>query len=167
VRAGLVLARQFEGPAVTGKATFKFPPLIHEDMTVNDLMLLLRKNKIKVAAMILAIAIFPSLYDDWSASRSAEKLKSDRDEVGTQASIAGMMLFNAWKSCTQIGISDISTCSRHEGQLLQEKPASLLAKTAVEQRDSYLKHCQRFYDFDYCKRLLERSIQISSAQSKK
>ena len=78
-------------------------------MTVNDLMLLLRKNKIKVAAMILAIAIFPSLYDDWSASRSAEKLKSDRDEVGTQASIAGMMLFNAWKSCTQIGISDIST----------------------------------------------------------
>lgn len=141
--------------------------MIRVDMTVNGFMLLLRKNKIKVAAMILTIAIVPSLYDDWSASRSAEKLKSDLGEVGTQASIAGMMLFSAWKSCTQIGISDISTCSKHEGQLLQEKAAPLLAKTAVEQRDSYLKYCQRYYDFDYCKRLLERSIQISSAQSNK
>lgn len=136
------------------------------DMTVTEFVMLLWENRIKVALLILAVALGPGLYEDWTARRAAEKLARDRDAVGTQASVAGMMLLSAWKSCSQLGIRDINACSRYEGQLLQEQAAPILAKSAVEQRDSYLKNCQRFYEFDYCKQLLERSIQLSNAQSK-
>lgn len=136
------------------------------DMTATEFVMLLWKNKIKVALLILALALGPGLYQDWATKRAAEEHARDRDAVDTQASIAGMMLLRAWKSCSQIGVPDVNACSRYEGRLIQEQAAPVLAKTAVEQRDSYLKSCQRFYEFDYCKRLLERSIQLSSAQSK-
>jgi len=136
------------------------------EITVTEFVMLLWVNKIKVTLLILAVALGPGFYEDWTARRTEEKLARDRDAVDTQASIAGMMLLSAWKSCSQIGISDINACSRYEGRLLQEQAAPVLAKTAGEQRDSYLKSCQRFYEFDYCKRLLERSIQLSNLQSK-
>jgi len=135
-------------------------------MTVTEFVMLLWENKIKVTLLILAVVFGPSLYEDWKAEELRKTLESDRKAVGTQASIAGMMLVSAWKSCSQIGIGDINACSKYEGHLLQEQAAPMLAKTAAEQRDSYLKNCQRFYEFDYCRQLLERSIQLSNAQSK-
>lgn len=136
------------------------------DMTLTEFVMLLWENKFKVALLILAVALATGLYQNWAAKTAVEERARDRDAVDTQASIAGMMLISAWKSCSRIGISDINVCSRYEGRLLQEQAAPILAKTAVEQRDSYLKGCQRFYEFDYCKRLLERSIQLSNLQSK-
>ena len=140
--------------------------MISGNMTVTEFVMLLWENKIKVTLLILAVVFGPSLYEDWKAEELRKTLESDRKAVGTQASIAGMMLVSAWKSCSQIGIGDNNACSKYEGHLLQEQAAPMLAKTAAEQRDSYLKNCQRFYEFDYCRQLLERSIQLSNAQSK-
>ena len=137
-----------------------------EDMTVTEFVMLLWKNKVKVTVLILVVAFAPGFYQDWATKKAAQELARDRDAVDTQASLAGMMVLSAWKKCALIGISDINTRSQYEGRLLQEQSAPVLAKIAVEQRDSYLKGCQRFYDFEYCRKLLERSIQLSNLQSR-
>jgi len=43
----------------------------------------------------------------------------------------------------------------------------MLAKIAVDHRDSYYKNCQRFHPYEYCSQLLQRSVALSNAQSKK
>lgn len=140
--------------------------MIHGNMTVTEFVMTLWANKVKVTLLILAITFGPGLYSEWERRRAQERMEDDKKAVSTDASIAGMMLLSAWKSCQQIGISDVNACSRYQGQLLQEQAAPMLAKTAVEHRDSYLASCQRFYQFEYCRQLLERSIHLSNAQSK-
>lgn len=141
--------------------------MIRGDMSVTEFVMVLWENKIKTGLFILAIAFGPGLYDDWQKKRAAEQLEADRKSVDSDASIAGMMLMNAWKSCSQIGIgNDIDGCAKYEGRLLQEQAAPMLAKMAVEHRDSYYKSCQRFYAYEYCGQLLRRSIALSNAQSK-
>jgi len=73
--------------------------VIHGGMTVTEFVMILWNNKIKVGLLILAVIFGPGLYDDWQKKRTAEQLEADRKSVDTDASIAGMMLMNAWTSC--------------------------------------------------------------------
>jgi len=137
------------------------------DMSVTEFVAVLWKNKIKVGLLLLAFAVGPGLYGDWQKKRAAEQFEADRKSVDTNASIAGMMLMNAWSSCSQIGIvNDMEGCAKYQARLLQEQAAPMLAKMALEQRDSYYKSCQRFYAYEYCGQLLRRSVELSNAQSK-
>lgn len=82
--------------------------MIRGDMTVTEFAKVLWNNKIKVAILLLAIAVGPDLYDDWQRKRTAEQLEADRSSVGTGASIAGalaglLIIFALW-SCTQPGV---------------------------------------------------------------
>lgn len=142
--------------------------MIHGGMTVTEFVMILWNNKIKVGLLILAVIFGPGLYDDWQKKRTAEQLEADRKSVDTDASIAGMMLMNAWTSCRDIGIvNDMDRCAKYDGKLLQEQAAPMLAKIAVDHRDSYYKNCQRFHPYEYCSQLLQRSVALSNAQSKK
>src|SRR5262245_25612366 len=112
--------------------------MIRGDMTVTEFVMVLWNNKIKVAVVLLAIVFGPARYDDWQKKRAAEQLEADRKSVDTDASIAGVMLMRAWKSCAQIGIvNDMERCAAYEGRLLQEQAAPPLAKLAIEHRASY------------------------------
>lgn len=136
------------------------------DMTVSELVKVLWNNKIKVAALLLAIVFGPGVYGDWQEKRAARQLEADRRSVNTDASIAGAMLMSAWKSCAQIGIvNDMERCAAYRGELLQEQATSPLAKLAIERR-AYYKNCQRFHPYWYCQQLLDRSVRLSNAQSK-
>jgi hypothetical protein len=141
--------------------------MIRGDMSVTEFVALLWEHKIKVGLLFLAFAVGPGLYDDWQKKRAAEQFEADRRSVDTDASVAGMMLMNAWTSCSQIGIvNDMEGCAKYQARLLQEQAAPMLAKIAIEQRDSYYKNCQRFYAYEYCGQLLRRSVALSNAQSK-
>jgi hypothetical protein len=139
--------------------------MIRGDVSVADLVTVLLNNKIKVGILILAAVFGPGLFDDWQKTRAAEQFEVDRKSVDTEASIAGMMLINAWTNCSRIGIvNDMERCAKYQARLLQEQAAPMLAKVALEQRDSYYKNCQRFYTYDYCGQLLGRSLALSNAQ---
>lgn len=141
--------------------------MISGDMSVTDFAMILWKNKIKVGTLALALVLGPGLYDVWEKKRAAEQLEASRNSVDTAASIAGMMIMNAWKSCTQIGIvNDMDRCATYQGRLLQEQAAPMMAKMALAHRDSYYKNCQQFYAVEYCGQLLLRSVELSNAQSK-
>ena len=43
----------------------------------------------------------------------------------------------------------------------------MLAKMAIEHRASFYKTCQRCHPEEYCQQLLQRSLSISAAQSKR
>lgn len=125
--------------------------MIRGEMSVADFVMVLWNNKIKVGILILGVIFGPSLYDDWQKKRAAEQFEVDRTSVDTDASIAGMMLMNAWTSCSQIGIvNDMERCAKYQARLLQEQAAPMLAKMAIDQRDSYYKNCQKFYAYEYC-----------------
>ena len=141
--------------------------MIRPDMPVIEFTMTLWKNKIKVVLSILAIVFGQGLHDEWQVQRATEKFEADRQGIDAEASIAGMMLANAWTSCKQIGIvNDMERCASHNGRLLQEIAAPQSAKIAIEQRDSYSRNCQRFYTAEYCSALLGRSLQVSFAQQK-
>lgn len=135
-------------------------------MPVTEFASLLWANKIKTALVVLAIAFGPNLYENWSKKRDVERKEEERKSVGISASVTGMMILGAWKSCNRIGIADIDSCSRYEGQLIQEQAAPALARTAVENRNGYLKTCLKFFDYEYCRQLLNRAVQLSAAESK-
>jgi hypothetical protein len=138
--------------------------MISGDKTLTEFVMLLWNNKIKVGLLILAIALGPGLYDDWQKKQAAEKLEADRKSVDHEASVAGMMLASAWKSCRDIGIvNDMGRCAAYEGRLLQEQAAPMLAKMAIEHRASFYKTCQRFHPNEYCQQLLQRSLSLSVA----
>lgn len=139
--------------------------MIHGDMTVTEFVMVLWNNKIKVALFILAIAFGPGVYDDRKNKRAVEKLEADRVSVDYEASIAGIMLASAWKSCRDIGIvNEMERCAAYEGRLVQEQSAPMLAKMAIEHRASFYERCQRFHLDEYCKQLLQRSLALSVAQ---
>lgn len=88
-----------------------------------------------------------------------------RVSVDLDASITGMMLVSAWRSCRDIGIvNGMDRCAKYDGKLLQEQSASMLAKMAIEHRDAYYKNCLRFHQSEYCGQLLQRSFALSYAQ---
>lgn len=139
--------------------------MIRADMSVTEFVTTLWNNKVKVALLVAAVVFGPGLYESWQASRAAEKLEAERNAVDTNASLAGMMLASAWRSCSQIGIgNDIDGCAKYQARLLQEQGAPLLAKVAVQQRDTYWQGCLRFHPQDYCAQLLQRAFQLSLAQ---
>jgi hypothetical protein len=141
--------------------------MIRGDMSVTEFVITLWKNKIKVALLVLVLIFGPGLYDDWQNQRAREKLDADRRAVDTEASIAGMMLADAWTRCKEIGfVNDLERCANHKGRLLQEIAAPQLAQMAIQHRDSYWRSCQRFHPNDYCNALLTRSFQLSFAQQK-
>ena len=141
--------------------------MIHGNMSVTDFVMTLWSNKFKVVLVVAALAFGPSIYTDWQRKRAAEQLKADRQAVDSDASVAGMMLASAWKGCSQIGIvNDMERCAAFQPRLIQEQTAPILAKSAVGQRAAYYKSCQRFYPATYCGQLLQRSLQLSLAQSK-
>lgn len=141
--------------------------MIHPNMSVTDFVMTLWKNKVKVVLVAVALAFGPGLYADWQRKRAVEQEESDRRAVDTEASLAGMMLADAWRACSKIGIvNDMDRCAAYQPRLIQEQAAPLLAKTAVDQRDSYVKRCQRFYQGTYCSKLLQRAVEISVAQGK-
>ncbi|AOS81404.1 hypothetical protein Q5W_21835 [Hydrogenophaga sp. PBC] len=135
-------------------------------MTVTDFVMVLWNNKIKVMLLILAFAFGPGLFDDWQQRQAEERLDADRRSVDHDASVAGMMLMNAWRDCRDIGIvNDMERCATYEGKLIQEQSAPILAKMAIEHRDAYYKNCLRFHQQEYCGQLLQRSVALSNAQS--
>lgn len=139
--------------------------MIRRDMTVTEFAKVLWSNKIKVMLLVFALVFGPGLYDDWQQKQAAEKLDADRASVFSDASITGMMMTDAWRSCRDIGIGDdMKRCSKYDGKLIQEQTAPVFAKIAIEHRDSYFKHCLRFHQQEYCDQLLQRSIDISNAQ---
>ncbi len=141
--------------------------MIRRDMSVTEFAVILWEHKIKIGLFFLALAVGPGLYNDWQKRRAAEQFDADRKSVDTDASVAGIMLMNAWTSCSQIGIvNDMEGCAKYQARLLQEQAAPMLAKMAIEQRDSYYKNCQRFYAYEYCGQLLKRSVALSNAQTK-
>ena len=140
-------------------------PMINGNMTVTEFVMVLWHNKIKVGLLILAIAFGPYVYDDWKNTRAVQKLEADRASVDHEASIAGMMLASAWKSCRDIGIvNEMERCAVYEGRLIQEQSVTMLAKMAIEHRASFYERCQRFHIDEYCKQLLQRSMALSFAQ---
>ncbi len=140
--------------------------MIRGDMTIKEFVMALWDNKIKVVLLISALAFGPGLYDDWQEKRTAEKLEADRASVFSDASVTGMMMWNAWRSCRDIGIlNDLEACSKYDGKLIQEQVAPVYAKMAVEHRDAYFQKCLRFHQQEYCGLLLQRSFALSNAQS--
>lgn len=140
--------------------------MISGDMSVTEFFTALWGNKIKIGLLILAVILGPGLYDDWQKKRGAERLEVERKSVDRDASIAGMMLVNAWKSCSHIGIvNDMERCANYQGRLLQEQAAPILAKTALEHRNSYYTNCQRFHGYEYCGQLLKRAFELSYAKN--
>jgi hypothetical protein len=135
-------------------------------ITVTEFAALVWRNKVKAGLLALAIVSGPPLYEEWAEKRAAQEAAEAKGAVPTDASIAGMMLLSAWKSCTQIGIADVNACATYQGELLQEQAAPILAKTAVGQRDAFVKNCTRFYAYEHCRQLLDRAIRLSNAQSK-
>lgn len=135
-----------------------------------ELIRTLARNWSKVAfgALVLLIAI--PVYQDWSKQHAVEvaarETKAAIDRVGTDASIAGSMLWGAYKACTKIGIQSMQTCANYEGNLLQEKAAPILASTALDQRALYDKNCQQLYTKEYCDQLLNRAFQLSQNETK-
>lgn len=111
-------------------------------------------------AAVLGVVAW-SAYDDWSRQREIEKQAKEKQSVGTQASIAGIELWAAYKACTRIGINSIDQCAKYEGQLLQEVAAPQLAKVALDARSEYYKLCERFYTEESCIKLLNRSWYLS------
>jgi len=125
------------------------------------------EHPIKIGAVALAIAFSPGILKSWQIKHAQEQLATNQKTVHDDASIAGMMLMNAATKCYQIGIlNDLDGCAKHKATLIQEKAAPELAKLAIQQRDSYMNNCKKFYESDYCSNLLLRSVAISNAQSK-
>lgn len=114
--------------------------------------------------LVIAAIFGPPAFDEYSKKTLAANLEVEREGVNTSASLAGMMLVSAWRSCTQIGIQDVDACSKYEGKLLQELGAPILAKTAANHRDGYYASCSKFYSTSYCNQLLTRSVNLSAAQ---
>lgn len=140
--------------------------MIRADMSVTEFLTALWGNKVKIALVAAAVMFGPGLYDSWQASRAAEQLETDRKAVDTNASVAGMMLASAWRSCSEIGIvNDIDGCSKFQARLLQEQAAPMLAKMAVQQREAYWQGCLRFHPQEYCGQLLQRALQLSFTQA--
>lgn len=135
-------------------------------MTVSELVKRLTKywwSKVTFVALLLFFA-YP-VYQSWAKERAVKVAEQERkaamDRVGTDASIAGSMLWGAYKACARIGIPDIAKCAKYEGVLLQEKAAPVLAQLAVDQRASYDSSCQKVYATEYCYNLLNRAFQLS------
>jgi hypothetical protein len=134
-------------------------------MPVTGLLAAAWDHKVKVALIAIGVVFVPGLYESWQNSRAAEQLVSDRKAVDTDASVAGMMLASAWRSCSQIGIvNDMEGCARCQGRLLQEQTAPMAAKLALEQRDAFWRGCRRLYPQKYCGQVLQRAFQLSFAQ---
>jgi hypothetical protein len=114
-----------------------------------------------VAGSAVVVIVAWGAYDDWSKQREIEKQAAEKKSVSTQASLAGIQMVEAFKTCARIGINDLDRCAKYEGQLLQELAAPLFAKNSLDVRDGYFKVCLRFYSKDYCNNLLIRSINLS------
>jgi hypothetical protein len=127
---------------------------------------ILQEHSSKLIVLFLAAIAGPGLYKGWSESRAEAALREERESVGHKASTAGIMWVGAWKACVQIGIRDVDACSKYKGVLLQEIGAPVQAKLAIEHRDTYAKSCFKFHTEEYCQQLFNRSIQLSSVQSK-
>mgnify|MGYP003375112277 CR=1 FL=1 len=137
--------------------------MIRGDMSVTEFGMVLWNNKIKVGLLFLAVVFGPGLYTDWEKKSALDKLEANRTSVDMDASFAGMTLMNAWTECAAIGIvNDMERCAAYEGRLLQEMGAPMLARTAIQQRDSYYTNCRRFYADQYCAQLLQRSFALSA-----
>lgn len=108
-----------------------------------------------------------SLYQDRAKKRQQEEFEAERLSISLSASIAGMSLASAFKSCQRIGIPDLEKCQEYKGMLLQELEAPIAAKMAIEQRVDYREKCNRHYSADYCLQLLKRAVQLSWNSSTK
>lgn len=102
-----------------------------------------------------------SLYQDWDKKRQKEEFEVERQSIGTSASITGMSLVSAFKSCQRIGIPDLKKCQEYKGMLVQELGAPIAAKIAIEEQVNYNQKCNRHYSTDYCHQLLKRAVQLS------
>lgn len=135
-----------------------------------ELIRTLARNWSKVAfgGFLLLIAI--PIYQDWSKQHAievaAKETKVALERVGTDASIAGSMLWGAYNACTKIGIQNMQTCAKYEGNLLQEKAAPILASMALDRKASYDKNCQQVYAKEYCDQLLNRAFHLSQNETK-
>ena len=127
-------------------------------------------GRIPIAAMVAVVALaalgaFDGRIETWWAERQATKLAEQQQEqlnaVGTDATIAGGMLYSAWKQCHVIGIEDVDACAKQAGPLLQEQTAATSAGIAAGMRDAYFKTCRAGYANDYCVALIQRSVVIS------
>jgi hypothetical protein len=105
-----------------------------------ELITVLARNWSKVAFGAFLVVIAVHVYEDWSKQHAIEVAAGEKraalERVGTDASMAGSMLWGAYKACTKIGIPNMQTCAKYEGTLLQEKAAPLLASVALDQKAS-------------------------------
>lgn len=139
--------------------------MIHSDMPFIEFLRTLWKNKVKVAAVVLAVIVVPGWFADWRERRDAERLEAARQAIDTEASTTGMLLANAWFACRDIGIvNDLERCAAYEGKLIQEIAAPQLAKMAIQKRSEYHSNCPKLRPPEYCNSLLSRSVQLSVAQ---
>jgi hypothetical protein len=123
-------------------------------------------SKIAFGALVLLIGV--PAYQEWSKKHdievAAQEKKAALERVGTDASIAGSIYWNAYKACSKIGISNVETCAKYEGTLLQEKAAPMLATMAVDHRVAYDKSCRKVYAKEYCDQLLNRAYYLSQSE---
>ena len=116
------------------------------------------------AFALAALGAFDGRLETWWAQRQATKLAEQQQEqlkaVGTDATIAGGMLYSAWKQCHVIGIEDVDACAKQAGPLLQEQTAATSAGFAAGLRDAYFKTGRAGYVDEYCVALLQRSVAI-------
>ena len=93
---------------------------------------------------VLLIAAFPTFIgiglldqavEPWWAKRQQaqrqEELRERLKTVGADATLAGGLLYNAWKQCRVIGVPDIDSCAKQTGPLLQEQAAATVAEGSV------------------------------------
>lgn len=119
---------------------------------------------IAIACISAVLVVARDAYEDWSKHREADRVEQEKNIINSRASVVGVMIWSAYKECVRIGINDFDRCSSYNGQLIQEKAAPLLAKSAVAAKDDYLNLCERHHPIRYCADLLNHSIQLSQNQ---
>lgn len=128
----------------------------------------LGRNWSKIAlAGLVALILVPvgrDWYKDHETQAAKRKQQAAIDSINLGASLVGTYLASAVRSCTRIGIPEISTCAAYTPKLLQEQAAPMMAKMALDQQSSYSKDCHKLYDEKYCYDLMNRAFQLSLAE---
>lgn len=115
-----------------------------------------------VSLLVIGLIAFSSeLYGAYKKSELKEKEAEEKKQVGTQASVAGMLLASAQKDCNSIGIYSVDDCAAYKGVLLQEIAAPISARAAIVQRDKFWLTCNKYNTNDYCLSLINRAYAIS------
>ena len=110
------------------------------------------------------------VYQTWSKKRDIEVQAAERqrakEATGVDASVTAAMLWNAYKACHVVGLTDVPACSQNSGTLIQESTARALADLALKRKASFDRDCRSHSSADECDGLLQRALAISQNEDR-